>query len=174
MQNLKELEEDVRWYSPALRKEFFNVKVFLVWVGAAILQGAFLPVAGFSAFGMDKDHLWLTGTGIFFWVVLCVNLALLRRLTLAIPFTVAITLGCVVCFPILVFALDLWNSPQLHGVFEPLFGITSIEFLLATCCVVVVFLALGEPLITYVTPGGPPAEGSQKMKLLPSTVRGEP
>lgn len=172
VQDLKELEEDQRWYEPALKKEFFNVsKVFLCWIGTAILQGALLPIVGFTALGADADYLWLTGTGIFFWVVLCVNLALLRQLSLAMPIIVFVTIGCVLCFPALVLMLDLSGSSQLNGVYPLLFGGTSMqsmEYIMATFLVVVMFLCLGE-LITYATPKGPPTR-SKSQKYMTSDL----
>jgi len=175
--DLRELEEDVRWYAPGLQKKFFNIKVFCLWIGAAILQGAFLPVAGFLALGGGQkpldwpamDSLWLTGTGVYFWVVLGVNVTLLSRLVRAIPVTVAVSLFSVLCFPASVLALDLSGSPHLRGVFAPLFGNTSVYYFVTTCFVVVVFMALGEPLISLATPGGvPPSRMEPMLMRLPS------
>jgi len=166
--NLKDLEEDVRWYAPGLQKEFFNLKVFLLWISAAILQGTLLPAVAFLAFGGRIDSLWLTGTGIFFWVVLGVNLTLLRRLLSSIPIVVVVIAFSVLCFPAFVGALDWLQSPYLHGVFAPLFGETSLYFWLATCFVMIAFLALGEPLISLATPGQWLPAQPEHLQRLPS------
>merc|ERR1719424_1771553 len=129
------------------------MKVFLLWISAGILQGALLPGAAFLTLGA-MDSLWLTGTGIYFWVVLGVNLTLLRRMLSAIPITVIVMAFSVVSFPTIVLVLDSLGNPHLRGIFAPLFGSTCLWFFLTTCFVVVVFSALGEPLITLATPGG--------------------
>jgi len=175
--NLNELEEDIRWYAPGLRKEFFNMKVFLLWISAAVLQGTFIPLAAFLALGgghkpdttdwHSMDSLWLVGTAMFFWVVLGVNLTLFRRLVMAIPLTVFVILFSVLCFPIIVFVLESMGSPYLRGVFSPLFGQTCAHFCITTIFVGVVFLTLGEPLILLATSGSSPVRLEQR-KCLPS------
>lgn len=174
--DLKELEEDVRWYQPALHKQFFNVKVFLLWIGAAILQGVFLPVACFLVLGGGQKSsdwpatgsLWLAGTGVFFWVVLGVNLTLMRRLIMRIPITVAVIAFSILCFPAAVLTLDLLGSPYLRGIFAPLFGNTSLHFWLATGFAMIVFLALGEPLISLATPSAATLSPIDPLKRLPA------
>jgi len=159
--NLKVLEEDVRWYTPGLRKQYFNFKVFVLWIGAALLQGSVLPLAAFLTLGQGSkstefgttDSLWLTGTAVYFWVVLGVNLTLLQRLLSPIPLTVAVTAFSVFCFPVFVLLLDLWGSPYLHGVYAFLFGGSSLYFFFTTCFVMVVFSAVGEPLLNLATSG---------------------
>jgi phospholipid-transporting ATPase len=185
VQNLKELEQDVEWYTPALQKQFFGLVVFIRWIVAAILQGAFIPWVAFLAFGASgkpnndapsaADSLWLSGTATFFWVVLGVNLTLLLRLTSVIAINVGMIVFSVLCFPAAVFVLGMLGNPYLRGIFDMLFGGHSLRFLLATLLVVVCFLGLGEPFIARATPGGsrPPRSGERKLGRDASTSYSE-
>lgn len=98
------------------------------------------------------DDMWLTGTAIFFWVVLGVNLTLLRRLRVIMPLVVVVTVVCVLSFPVGVLVLDyvgssLFHDYSLNGTFNIMFGVMSRRFVLASILVMVVFLMIGEPLI---------------------------
>ena len=156
------------WSAQASR----SAEVFLCWMSAAVLQGCFLPLAAFTLFsdgsrsneGPAVDSLWLVGTGIFFWVVLGVNLTLARRLSVVLPLTVVAFVGSVSAFPIITLLLDETGSPFLRGVFALLFGHQSLRYALATCLVMVAFLLIGEPLLARAEPDGdaPPRAGLPK------------
>jgi len=163
---LASLQEDPSSYAAGRRQLYFNSTVFLFWMAAALLQGCLLIIAalfGFSDGGKPTnevpmlDSMWLTGTAVFFWVVLGVNLTLLRRLKVVMPLTVAVTIACVLSFPACVMLLDFAGSAHLRGAFSLLFGHMNSRFVLASALVMVTFLMTGEPLIMMSEPPAPPA-----------------
>ncbi|CAK0806489.1 unnamed protein product [Prorocentrum cordatum] len=154
--DLASLEEDPTTYAPGRRQLYFNPKVFSFWMAAALLQGFLLTVGAFFGYADgDKptsevptlDDMWLTGTVVFYWVVLGVNLTLIRRLRAVIPLVVFVTVVCVLSFPASVMMLDLSGSVFLHGMFNIMFGPMCIRFVLASALIMVTFMLVGEPLI---------------------------
>jgi magnesium-transporting ATPase (P-type) len=162
VKDLSDLENDEELYEPALAQKFFSYKVFVYWLTAGALQGCLLQFAAFHVFGTlgnsdelsSTDSIWLSGTGLFFWVVLGVNLTLFLRLALTVTVNVLVIAFSVLCFPTIVYLLDHVSGNRfLHGVALQLFGLGGWRFWLVTGFVVFIFLALGEPLIRSVTHG---------------------
>jgi phospholipid-transporting ATPase len=176
VKDLAELEKSEEHYKPALEKKFFGKKVFGVWALAGSLQACMIWFVGFeilnslgkSDTGPDHDSLWFSGTGIYFWVVLGVNLTLFNRLSLTIfPNVITIVLS-VLSFPIIVVMLEhVLFMPKCVGISPLLFGYPAWRYLLVTCLFVPLFLGLGEPLIRSVTYGQVSAPQSSCFSPLP-------
>jgi len=183
VQNLAELQWNPWSYVPGREKQYFNWHVFGGWMFAAIVQGALLSFMAFHLFsdgspsqeGATSDSLWLTGTAIFFWVVLGVNLTLVRRLSTVLPITAFAFLFSVGSFVVLVFLLGSGASPQLRGVFPKLFGHLSFRFMLCTGLTMVTFVLIGEPFLSMTAQdntGAPRVAGQASFRKPPQSADG--
>jgi phospholipid-transporting ATPase len=154
--DLAALQEEPSSYADGRCQQYFNSKVFMLWIGAALLQGCLLTVAGIYSFSdggkatgslPTLDNMWLIGTAVYFWVVLGVNLTLLMRLKLIVPATVIVTIVCATSFPFCTLILDVFGSVYISGVFALLFGTLNARFILVSVPLMLAFLMIGEPLI---------------------------
>jgi phospholipid-transporting ATPase len=111
---LDSLATDIKQYIPGRRKEYFNRLVFLLWAIAAVLQSLWLTFAAFAAMG-DAGGLWPTGSVIFAWVVLGVNLTIGRQLNWIFPFSAVAILGSVLAHPVCLFMLEAAGTNEIQG-----------------------------------------------------------
>eukprot|EP00927_Polykrikos_kofoidii_P016156 TRINITY_DN17260_c0_g1_i1.p1 TRINITY_DN17260_c0_g1~~TRINITY_DN17260_c0_g1_i1.p1 ORF type:complete len:1161 (+),score=171.12 TRINITY_DN17260_c0_g1_i1:74-3484(+) len=141
---LSDLEVDPSLYGPGIRKEFFNRKVFFLWVFTAFMQAIWLTVLALVCF--SDDGMYAAGSAVFFWVVIGVNLTITRRSNMLFLFTAIVVVGSVVSYPVCLEIVESIGAARALTS-ETLF---SLRAWLMTLLFVGGFLAIGEPIFTLV------------------------
>jgi len=156
--DLTDLENDPSSYCYGQQKKYFSLSVFLRWLLAAFLQAALLTGIALCVLsgrrgpdGIPPFGLWATGSVIFAWVVLGVNLTILTRCKAIFFLTIISIVGSVLFHGMMMYVLELAvQTPNLAGTFSLLYGYKCRQFVSASVLFVAVFLLVGEPILRCV------------------------
>jgi len=147
------LQLDAVSYRPGLKQEYFNKRVFALWMVAAFVQALLLILLyaqiqhGSASRSPSASGISAMGVEVYALVILGANVTLMTRLTEPFPLTMfSIGVSLILYLPILFVAASLSDGAY-GGMLSLISGEEALRFWVVAFLFVGAFLLAGEPLL---------------------------